>query len=266
MEIDLSVSIPKFNDTDWNYKESVSKCHNLYTEVRRDGSQLVIELFHVHEMLVNKQVPNRTWGGYCAEIGISRNTIINWFNKHHLSYSQTKLNKGQNLPIDKPSKKHTKPDTKLQLDKINKEINENSISDDDIKILMNNVADKIENKKVSSRVGTRVQKAVRSQRLEVMKKNIESGMVERNLKPIDNFYRLKKHILSAIEGLTYWADKTIKPETQDEAECAKIIMASAANNIIQYARLGIDVQGIYSTFIEGKDTKNGRNKQEYIEL
>ena len=74
-------------------------------------------------------------------------------------------------------------------------------------------------------------------------------------KPIDNFKRLNNHMKAAIDGLTLFAEGTMTPETEDEAEYAKAILAKAANFIIQYARLGADVQGIYETFIKPDESE-----------
>ena len=140
----------------------------------------------------------------------------------------------------KPLKKQTKEEVKFQLEEVAKEIKAGNVSDDDTKKVGDAIADTIDKGTSAMRVGTRVATAVKK----VVKKD---KVIEP--KPINNFYRLKKHTISSIEGLTFWADGTMKPETEDEAECAKIILAGAANMIIQFARLGIDVQGIYETFI-----------------
>lgn len=154
----------------------------------------------------------------------------------------------------KPTKKQTKEGVKLQLDNVTKEIKAGKVSDDDTKKVGDAIAEAIDKGTSAKRVGTRVATAV---------KKADKKFQPVELKPIDNFYRLKKHIISAIEGLTFWADKTMEPETREEAECAKIILASGANMIVQCARLGIDVEGIYQTFIEGDRNDENRKENEH---
>jgi hypothetical protein len=53
--------------------------------------------------------------------------------------------------------------------------------------------------------------------------------------------RLQKHIMSAMDGLTFLADGEIKPEGEDDKTYFQIIQKAGPNIILQYARLGIDV-------------------------
>ena len=78
-------------------------------------------------------------------------------------------------------------------------------------------------------------------------------------KEIDNFDRLRKSVRYTIEGLTAWADKRMKPESEDEAIAAKAILGSAANMIVQFSRLGVDVEGILNTFVQGNDHKESQD-------
>lgn len=157
----------------------------------------------------------------------------------------------------KPVKKQTKKEVKFKLDDVTKEIKVGRVSDDDTKKVCDAIAESIDKGQSAKRVGTRVATAV---------KKADKKIKPVEVKPIDNFYRLKKHIVSAIEGLTFWADKTMEPETEEEAECAKIILASGANMIVQYARLGIDVEGVYKTFIEGDQDDEIGKENKYRQL
>lgn len=148
----------------------------------------------------------------------------------------------------------------IQLSEVVKQVKTGNVSDDDLKKLGDAIADTIDKGTSAMRVGTRVATAIKA----ANKRNRKRRPIEP--KPINNFYRLKKHIHSTIEGITFWADGTMKPETEDEAECAKIILAGAANMIIQFARLGIDVQGIYETFIQGDQINESREKNKYHQL
>ena len=78
-------------------------------------------------------------------------------------------------------------------------------------------------------------------------------------KEIDNFERIRKSVRYSIEGLTAWADRRMKPETEDEAIAAKAILGSAANMIVQFSRLGVDVEGILHTFVQGNDHKESQD-------
>ncbi len=145
MEIDLTVSVPEFDDNGWDYNQSVSRCKNLYSVMRHGGTKLIVELLHAHEMLVKKEIPGKTWGGYCEELGISTRTIINWFNKYHLTFTQISGPKEEPkfLGSDKPLRTKTKPEVKIKLKEVKEKIRDNEVSDKDIKEVMDTVADKI---------------------------------------------------------------------------------------------------------------------------
>lgn len=157
----------------------------------------------------------------------------------------------------KPSKKQTKPETKLQLEIMAKEIAAGEVSDDDAKTVGDSLAKAITNGKAAPRVGSRVATAVRkSHRKEVKKPKPEP----------DNFQRLWKHVLAVAEGLTFWADETMKPTTKDEANAVKGILEAAQTIITQFARLGFDVVGTYETFVAPKEQNNERKKDHLIVL
>lgn len=181
---------------------------------------------------------------YSNDSGTPEATVSNWV--------YPRKGKVDSNATDKPPKKQTKPEAKIQLDSVKKVIADDNATDDDIKKVMDVVADKITNGTCAKRVGTKVATAVK-------KASNKKGAI--TAREVDNFRRLKKHVISCIDGLTFWADNTMQPETADEAECAKIIIASAANMVVQFARLGVDVQGIYQTFIEGD--QNETAEQEY---
>lgn len=158
-----------------------------------------------------------------------------------------------NVASPKPSKKQTKPETKLQLEAARKVIQNNEISDDDLKAYIGDpLADNIASGKAAPRVGSRVATAV--------KKSHRKGVIKP--KPeADNFQRLWNHVKAVSEGLTFWADKTITPTTEDEAIAAKGILMAAQSIIVQFARLGIDVVGTYETFV-AQEKRNDTRKVE----
>jgi hypothetical protein len=57
-----------------------------------------------------------------------------------------------NVTSDKPARKHTKPEAKIQLNSLKKAVKTDKVSDDDIKDIMDTVADQVEQGKVSPRV------------------------------------------------------------------------------------------------------------------
>ena len=135
---------------------------------------------------------------------------------------------------DNPPKKHTNQDTKIQLWSVVEEIKQGAVSDDDIKIVGDAIADSITSGKAAVRVGTKVETAVKKQRRSTVKRGKKKDLVS-------NLERLSKHVLSAAEGLTFLADGEIEPEHEDDQTYFKIIRKAAPTIILQYARLGIDV-------------------------
>ena len=158
--------------------------------------------------------------------------------------------KVSNETHDKPARKHTKPEAKKQLKDVAKAIVTGQISDDDIKVVDNAIAEAIKTGRSAKRVGSSTAAAVGR------KPKRKGG---ENRKPIDNFYRLNNQFKIVMDGLTLWADGAMKPTSQDEAQCAKAILAKAASLIIQFARLGIDIEGINETFVKG-DLNNAKKK------
>lgn len=72
-----------------------------------------------------------------------------------------------------------------------------------------------------------------------------------------NLERLKNTTLSCAEGLTFLADGTIKPESEDDKTCFDIIRRALPTIIMQAHRLGIDILSIYelATAPEPEDVK-----------
>ena len=85
---------------------------------------------------------------------------------------------------------------------------------------------------------------------EVKRKKRRKKVIKNEPKPVNNFERLKKHALALADGLQFWADKTMIPESEDEATAAHIVRDAAASIVTHYGRLGIDILGIYETFID----------------
>jgi hypothetical protein len=250
-KLQSTITIPK----NWHPENSVKKISKLSSICKPAIEDIIVEFWIAHEKLVTKQIEGWTWGKYCKETGYNENTPYRWFEKYNMPITKTRdmSSVSKKLEIDKPLRIHTKPDDKIQLNEIKEKIQENSFSDDDLKDVSDTIAEKVTSGQSGIRVGSKMATAIKKQ---------TKSKAQITPKEIDNFDRLRKHSNSHIEGLTFWADGTMKPENELEIGCAKSILAGAANCIIQYARLGIDVQGIYQTLIEGKGKSNNELKKE----
>ena len=74
---------------DWDYDRSVTKCRNLFKEVRENGAIALTELFVAHIILtedskkkIDRKYPGKTFGAYCSEIGVDEKTGYNWLHKY----------------------------------------------------------------------------------------------------------------------------------------------------------------------------------------
>ena len=97
-------------------------------------------------------------------------------------------------------------------------------TDDDLKDIGDALADGISTGKMAPRVATKTVNAVK----EAMSK---MGGRKAERKEVDNFYRLSKHAMAFQEGLQFWADQTMKPESREEAEYAMVVRNAAASII-----------------------------------
>ena len=115
------------------------------------------------------------------------------------------------------------------------------------------MSEKIETGEIKPRVGSTVSTAV---------KNALRKDVRPEPKPIDNFDRLRKKALSLAEGLNFWADGTMVPDSEDEAIAAGIVLDCAPSIIKHYSRLGVNILAIYETFIDPniREKENERKK------
>jgi hypothetical protein len=115
------------------------------------------------------------------------------------------------------------------------------------------MSQKIDAGEIKPRVGSTVSTAV--------KKALKKGVVQEP-KPIDNFDRGAKHGSAFAEFLTFWADGTIKPESEEEAISAKIARDCLPTIIVQASRLGVNIMAIYEMFIDPnrREQKNDRKE------
>lgn len=138
-------------------------------------------------------------------------------------------------------KSNVSNDVTAKWEKIAKEIRAGNVSDDDAKVVGDALADAISDGKTAPRVATKAATAVKK----VMSKNKKPPKYK------DDFERLSDYCMSFAEGLQYWADGTIQPETQDQAIDAGTIMDAIPNLIMQFHRLGVNVEEIME-IVRGK--------------
>lgn len=113
-----------------NYNEEVKTCKNLFKTIRDGGVDVLVRLVRMHEALVHKKLPGKSWSGFCKDLGIDRKTPLNWFAKHNLPYTKGKRTE-EISSAPKPTRKHTKPETKEQSDEIAKEAEVTNSTDQD---------------------------------------------------------------------------------------------------------------------------------------
>ena len=252
-----TITIPN----NWHPENSIRKINKLTSICKPAIEDIIVEFWIAHEKLVKKEIKDWTWGRYCQETGYAHNTPYRWFEKYNMpitkSFSAVGNRSLKNISEDNSPKTQTKPETKIQLNKIKEKIKEDQVSDDDLKEISDTIAEKVTSGQSGIRVGSKMATAIKKQ---------TKSKAQIIPKEIDNFDRLRKHSNSHIEGLTFWADGTMKPETELEAGCARSILAGAANCILQYARLGIDVEGIYLTLIKGENKNEHKKENEPIGL
>lgn len=242
----MEISIPELPKT-WDPESSVNQIKKLTAVVKRKVETIVLEFWIAHEMIVLKKIEGWTWGRFCKEAGYHPTTPYNWFEKYGLTYTRSDHPRAlgkSNGP--NPLKKQTKPEVKIQLEEVAQKLKAGEVTDNDAKIIGDAIADAIKKKTVAPRVGTKIATAV--------KKSLKADH-KTEVKPIDNFERLSKHAMALQEGLQFWADETMKPESEDEMIASKVVRHASLSIITNYARLGIDVQNIHETFYKG-DNEN----------
>jgi hypothetical protein len=230
---------------EWEPEKAVQKITKLTSIAKPAVEDIVIEFWIAHECLVKKKVKGWTWGRFCKETGYDEGTPHRWFEKYGMPITKlTGRPTSAKAEAPKGAKKHTKPDDKKRLEIAAEIIREGRASDDDIqKTVSGALATAIKEGTSAPRAGAEVATAV--------KQSLRGKEARHEVKQNANFERLSKHALSFQEGLQFWADGTIVPKSRDEMECARIIRHASTSIISNYARLGIDVIGIYETFFKG---------------
>lgn len=94
------------------------------------------------------------------------------------------------------------------------------------------------------------------------KTNIKARRKRRRIASRDDFQKLKENISSVINGLTFWADEKIMPETEEEKNIAETILNDLPKLVIQTIRLNVDVESILQDISKevGDKTASGTNE------
>ena len=243
----------------WSPEEAIGRISQHTDKIQKfkhSVEDIIMDFWIAHEKIVKGEIEGWTWGEFCRQAGYHYQTPYKWFDKYQLAWTKSDpaaaSREVEKKTLDRPLKKQTKPEVKIQLTQAVQAIKKEQISDDDLKQIGDALADKIKGGDAAPRVGSRISTAVKQSQKK--KEVIEP-------KEIDNFERIRKSVRYSIEGLTAWADKRMKPETEDEAVAARAIIASGANMIIQYARLGLDIESILQTFLEGNYNEHDEEKK-----
>ena len=82
------LALPGIPD-DWDYDESVKKCHNLFKAVRENTGEALGEFKRAYDELIadskkkkERKWPDKTFEGYCEDIEIGRATGFRWLKKY----------------------------------------------------------------------------------------------------------------------------------------------------------------------------------------
>ncbi|MDY6986954.1 MAG: hypothetical protein SWQ30_02760 [Thermodesulfobacteriota bacterium] len=116
--MDVKVDLTDLNKLD--YDEEVKTCRNLFKTIRDGGIDVLMRLLRIHEALVHKKLPGKSWSGFCKDLGIDRKTPLNWFARHSLPYTKRKRIE-ETSSVPKPTRKHKESETKEQSEEIAKE-------------------------------------------------------------------------------------------------------------------------------------------------
>jgi len=156
---------------------------------------------------------------------------------------------------DKSVKTQTKPEVKIQISKVAKEVRSGAVSDDHAKELGDALGDAIDRGVCAKRVGTKTATAV---------KKANKKTKEVKPKEVDNYQRLEKHVTGATNGLQLLADGSIpSPVSEKEADAAICIKAALPNLCLQIARLGINLIEINEIYYKG-DENGKREKDQFL--
>ena len=113
----------------WTIHPSIPDGWTPEEAVKPKVAEIINEFWIAHEQIVTKKIKGWTWDRFCKEAGYNRQTPLLWFQKYELPYTGEKITPAfAGLP--KPAKQHTKPETKIQLEKTVEAIKSETISDE----------------------------------------------------------------------------------------------------------------------------------------
>lgn len=228
----------------WDIDESIERIKKLTSIAKREVEDIVIEFWIAHEWIVNKKPKGWTWGRFCKETGYSHMTPYRWFEKCSLPITKlTGRPSLTNVKVDKPLKKLTKPETKIQLDNVKEEMKTGNVSNDDAKELCDTVADLIEEEVFAPRVGSSVGPAVKKKLTEKKEK-----------KPVDHYYKLMKDAESVLTRFQLVTDghEDWKIITKGDRNAYGAIKHMQPGFVCRAHYFGVDVIKVYNTLINPK--------------
>jgi len=153
---------------------------------------------------------------------------------------------------DKPLKKQTKENTKLQLSDIRKEIKAGNVSDDDTKKLVDTIADEVSKETVHPRIGSRLNTAIKKYHTKrrLTPKTDEKSKIE----------MLNKKLGECSTELKLLVDGQIKTASGDQ-KYLDAIKGHAPMIIWSFHDLGIDIQKVCRLINGRKEISNDGTTQ-----
>lgn len=149
----------------------------------------------------------------------------------------------------KPKRKHTKPETKSALLETVKAIEENGISDDDAKRIIDVVAEKVEKEVIHPRV---ISKAVKADR-EYHKRRKRAF-----IKPVPSQVELlNRKLADCSEQLELLAQGDVQITLTDQKYLASI-KAKSLSIMWSYHDLGVDLAAVYRFIVGRKEIGDGK--------
>lgn len=232
----------------------INKCSKRIQKLKPAVEDVIMLFWTAHEKIVNKHEgwEDWTWGGFCEECGYSSETPRLWFNKYGLSYSRTskggeRVTKnlvGNRSPEksgeDKPLRKHTNPEVKEKLTDLTESIKSGEVSTGDLK-------------KANKTINQAIDKTEKNKERQKEFKN--------NFPTKSRIRKLNDKMAEIIDELTYLADETIEEEGGD-SQWIKAIRMKGPGFILQFHKLGVDLNKVYTTLINPKKELGHESERE----
>jgi DNA repair exonuclease SbcCD ATPase subunit len=260
---EVKISKPKLPPAK-KYSNHVSKTIKDLEKTQSGIKDTILDAWFAHEWVAlgRGEWANKSFKSFCEDIGQRTQRVYEWFEKASLPLTTIGKGRVQKRTVDKPVKKHTKPETKKQLTEITQEIEEDNVSDADVKEIGDTIAKKVEN-------GTISPKAVRNIVTASKKRTKETAPISQGKEEF--------------QGDKKWINKSIgevkKSKTEEEALCRllqgskeglqrlvdkEITLGEYINSIRHlgpgfmwdFHRLGVDMAKVYNTLVNPKGELN----------